>query len=85
MTATKKIDALEETIIECHYLALDLRLLALEDTFIDKDGAQLIGELLVGWAKRQQDLIEAGRPAFRLIEAVRTVNALAAKDTVPRT
>jgi hypothetical protein len=69
-SATQKMDGLKKTIVEAHYLALALRQLALDENFLDQRAAELVAELLHGWAKRQNERIEEGRVCFREIRLV---------------
>jgi hypothetical protein len=60
-----KTERLGETLVNAHYLALELRNLALDSSFIDQRASALLADLLHAWAKKQESRIADGRPCFR--------------------
>ncbi len=65
-----KARQLEETVVSAHYLALELRQLALDATFIESRSSELLADLLHSWAKRQSERLEEKRPCFRAMHLV---------------
>ncbi len=72
----QKLDDLRATVLDAHYLALALKQLARDPSFVDRRICSVTADLLHCWAKRQSERLEAEQPCFREMRIVRKdVNA----------